>query len=190
MNAVTSVEGDKWKDTFPNVISGHIHAKQQLQVNIYYPGSAMQHSFGESSKNVIAMVTFHEESIYNLNEIDLNLPRKRIIHTTVDDMDSYTPDEETKDKVKITITGVYDQFKAFKKTKKYKALIKQGTKVVFKPKKLQAEKKVVPEVEQEQDFKTILSTLINHERDPYLYQAHEFIVNDKTISEEDVIFLS
>jgi DNA repair exonuclease SbcCD nuclease subunit len=189
MNAITSVEGDKWKDTFPSVISGHIHAKQQLQENIYYTGSAMQHAFGESSKNVIAMLTFEEGIPYDLEEVDLKLPRKRIVHTTVEDMENYE-ETETKDKVKITISGVYDQFKAFKKTKKYKALIKKGVKVVFKPKKLQTEKKVSPEVETEQDFKTILSTLINHAKDPYLYQAHEYIVNGKSISEEDVIFLS
>ena len=189
MNAITSVEGDKWKDSYPNVISGHIHAKQQLQDNIYYTGSAMQHAFGESTKNIIAVVTFEEGMPYDLDEVDLKLPRKRIIHSTVEDMENYE-DLETKDKIKITISGVYDQFKAFKKTKKYKTLIKRGTKVVFKPKKLKTDTTVSPEMEQESDFRVILSSLVNQAKDPYLYQVHEHIVNGKTISEDDVIFLS
>jgi len=191
MNAITSVEGDKWKESFPDVISGHIHGKQKLQENVYYPGSAMQHAFGESSKNIIAVVTFEGEGIpYDLDEVDLKLPRKRIVHTTIEDMENYE-EPESADKVKITISGVYDQFKAFKKTKKYKELIKKGTRVVFKPKKLQTEATgAPPEVEQESDFKVILSTLVNQQKDPYLYQVHEYIVNGKNISEDDVIFLS
>lgn len=193
MNAITSVEGDKWKENYPPVISGHIHAKQKLQSNVYYTGSAMQHAFGESSKNIIALLTFETGLPYDLEEIDLKLPRKRIIHTTVEDMDDYKP-EETKDKVKITISGVYEQFKAFKKTKKYKELIKKGTKVVFKPKKLKTVRNddvnLPCEVEKENDFRVILSTLVNQAKDPFLYQVHEYVVNGKIISEDDVIFVS
>lgn len=187
MNAITSVEGDKWKETYPLVVSGHIHGKQRLQSNVYYTGSAMQHAFGESTKNIVAIITF--DSSYDIEEIDLKLPRKKIVHTTVEDMKDYVP-EETKDKVKITISGVYDDFKAFKKTKKYKEIIKKGTKIVFKPKKLKDDKITPPEeVEQESDFRVILSTLINQTKDPFLFQIHEEIVNGKTISDEDVIFV-
>ena len=194
MNAITSVEGDRWKESYPNVISGHIHAKQKLQSNIYYTGSAMQHAFGESTKNIIAVVTFGEKDTaagaYDLEEVDLKLPRKKIVHTTVEDMDSYeVPEEEDKDSVKITISGVYEQFKSFKKTKKYKEIIKSGTKIVFKPKKIQTETKVELENEQESDFRVILSSLVNQAKDPYLYQTHEYIVNGKDISENDVLFL-
>ena len=58
MGAIISVEGDKWSLKFPNVISGHIHERQIPQKNIYYPGSAMQHAFGESKKNIIAHLNF------------------------------------------------------------------------------------------------------------------------------------
>jgi len=190
MNAITSVEGDRWKETYPHVVSGHIHGKQRLQSNIYYTGSAMQHAFGESTKNIIAVLTFEDNEPYKLEEIDLKLPRKRIVHASVEDMDEYTPEEETKDKVKITISGVYDQFKAFKKTKKYKELVKKGTKVVFKPKKIKSTDDAPPEVENESDFKVILSSLINMTKDPFLFQVHEHVVNGKTISEDDVMFIS
>ena len=189
MGAIQSIDGDAWLNTYPNVISGHIHSRQQPQENIYYTGSAIQHAFGESKKNIIAILTFQGDKQYELEEIDLKLPRKRIIYTNVEDMETYE-EPETNDKIKITISGQYDQFKAFKKTKRYKELIKKGTKVVFKPKKIESNKKHDPEVEKETDFKLILSTLINGEKNPYLCQVYELIINNKQISEDDVFFLS
>ena len=58
MGAIESVEGDKWSLEHPNVISGHIHSNQTIQKNVYYPGAAMQHAFGESHKNVIPCMKF------------------------------------------------------------------------------------------------------------------------------------
>jgi hypothetical protein len=83
---------------------------------------------------------------------------------------------------------VYDEFKAFKKTKKYRELVKTGTKVVFKPKKVtNEEKEKDPEVN-ETDFTKILNALVMNERNSFLYQAYELIVNSKTISEDDILF--
>ena len=53
MGAIVSVEGDNWSIENPHVVSGHIHSRQIPQENIYYTGSAMQHAFGESEKNII-----------------------------------------------------------------------------------------------------------------------------------------
>ena len=75
MGAIESVEGDKWSLEHPNVISGHIHSNQTIQKNVYYPGAAMQHAFGESHKNVIPCMKFGGGK-YELEEIDLKLPRK------------------------------------------------------------------------------------------------------------------
>jgi DNA repair exonuclease SbcCD nuclease subunit len=184
MGAIVSVEGDKWPLDSPNVISGHIHSKQTPQPNIYYSGSAMQHAFGESEKNIIACLTFDGGEYIN-DEVDLHLPRKRIVYMDVEDVEEYTlPD--TKDKIKVTLTGSYEQFKALKRTKKYKKLVKSGTKVVFKPKKL-----VHKEIEATggASFKTILNRLVLDEKDPYLTQAYELIVNEKKSGIDDVIFL-
>jgi hypothetical protein len=189
MGAIISIDGDNWKESYPHVISGHIHSRQKIQDNVYYPGSAMQHAFGESTKNIIAYVEFNEDRDYILDEVDLKLPRKRIVYKEVEDMEEYEPPAESKDKIKVTISGNYEQFKAFKKTKKYKNLIKKGAKIVFKPKKLKTDKAALPEVEQESDFRVILAKLINHEKDEYLFQVYEHMVNGKIISEDDVLFL-
>jgi DNA repair exonuclease SbcCD nuclease subunit len=198
MGAMVSVDGDRWPEDYPEVLSGHIHSRQNPQKNIYYCGSSMQHAFGESEQNIIPILTFSRASgtsrprKYKLEEVDLELPRKRIVYTDVESMEDYkvpeAGDDGLQDKVKITISGVYDEFKAFKKTKKYRELIKTGTKVVFKPKKItKEEQEKSPEVN-ETDFAKILTALVTNERNPFLYQAYELIINSKTISEEDILF--
>lgn len=192
MGAIVSVEGDKWPEEFPQVISGHIHSRQLIGENIYYCGSSMQNAFGESDKNIIPILTWTKSGKrYKLDEIDLELPRKKIIYTDVQSMDDYEP-AETEDKIKISISGVYDEFKAFKKTKKYRELVKKGTKIVFKPKKIKKEdeKETTPEMAvEETDFNRILSALVSKEKSPFLYQVFELVINNKTVEEEDILFL-
>jgi DNA repair exonuclease SbcCD nuclease subunit len=198
MGAIISVEGDKWPVNFPHVISGHIHSRQIPQRNIYYTGSALQHAFGESEKNIIAYLTVYKNN-YEREEIDLKLPRKKIIYMDVEDLDDYKV-PNTDDKIKLTLSGNYDQFKALKKTKQYKDLLKEDIKIVFKPKKLhknQLEKtsdNTDNNLEEnisntDTDFTKILSSIITDQRNPYLAQAFELIVNGKKSNIGDFIFL-
>ena len=141
MGAIISEEGDKWPLDYPDVVSGHIHSRQIIQDNIYYTGSAMQHAFGESEKNIIAFLTFTEgEDGYHREEIDLDLPRKRIVYKDVKDMDDYEV-IESRDKIKVTLSGSSEEFKSFKKTNKYKEIVDKGVKIVFKHKKTSLELK-------------------------------------------------
>ena len=124
----------------------------------------------------------------------------------VDDVDAYTvPD--TEDKIKVTLSGSYEEFKALKKTKKYKNLVDKGIKVVFKPKKLKKQSKDADgntsevltgtsetnensETNSEAtDFKLILGSMITVLKDPYLLQAYELVVNGSKIAVDDVLFL-
>ena len=190
MGAIISTEGDKWSLEYPNVISGHIHSKQNIQKNIYYTGSAMQHAFGESEQNIIAYVTFNKDKTYTLEEIDLKLPRKKIVYKDIEDLEDYKINK-SEDKIKITVSGNYEQFKSFKKTQKYKDIITSGTKVVFKPKKI--EKKVINDSSSntietnDNNFKTILNNIITNEKNTYLFQAYQLIINDKEYNCDDVI---
>jgi DNA repair exonuclease SbcCD nuclease subunit len=189
MGSIISIEGDKWPLNYPEIISGHIHSNQTPQKNIYYPGSALQHAFGESEKNIIAIATFSSESNrYVLDEIDLKLPRKKIVYLIADDIDTYEL-PETDDKLKVTISGVYDQFKSFKKTKKYKNLIQKGVKVVFKPKRIEIKEQKEKVYESDDScFNDILHTLVTNYKDPYLSQAYELVVNNKQVK-SDMIFV-
>lgn len=189
MGAIASVEGDKWPLDFPEVISGHIHSKQRPQKNVYYSGSAMQHAFGESTKNIIAHLTFTAGSPgYELDEIDLNLPRKKIVYMDIENVDDYKV-PETKDKIKITVSGGYEQFKALKKTNKYKKLVKDGVKVVFKAKKIEHKKEISEKIVNETAFSTILHEIVNQKKNSYLYETYELVVNNKKVSNKDVVYL-
>lgn len=186
MGAIVSVEGDKWDLNYPEVVSGHIHSNQKPQKNVYYPGSAMQHAFGESKKNVIALLTFNENG-YELEEVNLEMPRKKIVYLDVENIDEYDV-PETEDKIKLTVSGVYDEFKAFKKTKKYKKLIKDGVKVVFKSKRINTKKDENKE-NHGNDFRSILKSLVDQQGNTYLYQAHELVLNNKQINSDDVMYV-
>jgi DNA repair exonuclease SbcCD nuclease subunit len=191
MGAIISVEGDKWPISYPHIVSGHIHSRQIPQENIYYTGSAMQHAFGESEKNIIAFLTF-KDAKYDREEIDLQLPRKKIVYMDVEDLDTYNV-PESEDTLKVTVSGNYDQFKALKKTKKYKNLLDKGVKVIFKPKKLKKEEENKNDDENTtsgvSNFQTILGSIVNNQKDPYLVKAYELIINGKNIKIDDVMFL-
>jgi DNA repair exonuclease SbcCD nuclease subunit len=179
MGAMISVEGDKWPETYPYVISGHIHENQTPQSNIYYTGAAFQHSFGESNKNIIAYITFClENSKYTLEEIDINMPRKRIVYKDIEDLDNYKI-KKTEDQIKISVSGTIESFKSFKKSKKYKEILDNGVKVVFKPKKIE---KINTEdlnesvVSDDIHFKNILLELLNKDKNKFLIDIYNEIL--------------
>ena len=194
MGAIVSEIGDKWNLKNPHIISGHIHANQKIQENIYYTGSAMQNAFGESEKNIIAYINL-ENKKYNLEEIDLELPRKKIVYMDVEKVDNYIVPENTEDKIKVSVSGEYDEFKTFKKTKKYKELLKSGVKVVFKAKKkdqkLKDEKlnEIINNTKDLNNFKEIITNIINSKKDPYLLEIYENIINNNKINSEDIMIL-
>jgi DNA repair exonuclease SbcCD nuclease subunit len=103
MGAFNSIDGDTWKLEYPNVISGHIHLNQKPQPNLYYPGSSLSVAFGETNKNVIASIIFENNKDYILEEIDLELPKKKIVYINAEDVDNYKP-VESDDKIKLSIS--------------------------------------------------------------------------------------
>lgn len=145
MGAIITENVEKWDETNPFLISGHIHDKQKVQNNLYYTGSCMQHAFGESNDKTICLVKI--DTSISIEEIDLQLPKKQILYYDIEEIDPSVDADNTK-KVerilnildtpnihyKITITGSYEQFKEFKKNNVYLQLQKNGTKINFKNK--------------------------------------------------------
>ena len=178
MGAIVSVVGDKWPLEYPNVVSGHIHSRQQIQKNIYYTGSAMQHAFGESKKNTVAFLTFEEDNYdYILEEIDLNLPRKYIVYKDIEDVTDYDV-KESEDKIKLSVSGTYEEFKSFKKTKKYKELLEKKVKVVFNHKKLEKKKEKDMKTKESNnvEFKKVLDKLVEKENNNFLKEIYSCII--------------
>lgn len=183
MGAIISVDGDKWSEDFPFVVSGHIHSKQQPQSNIYYTGSAMQHAFGECEENIIAVIDFFKDGTHKVDEIDLELKRKRIVYMDMDRIEEFKVREGEKDDIKISLTGNYDEFKAFKKGEVYKSLIEEGVKVVFKiNKKEEEERQIVRnEISREGEFKDILYNVSLSSGDKELLRLYELLVNNNDV---------
>lgn len=178
MGAIQSIDGDVWSVELPPVISGHIHDNQTIN-NIYYPGSAMQHSFGETGKNIISYVEFNRDNHnYFLEEIDLKLPRKKIVYVkAVDAVSIEVPVMKDGDKVRMTVSGNQDDFKAFKKSNKYKKLVDSGVKVVFKPTKSDI---VLTHSEHDvTDFHEILRGLVEKTDLVHVKSVYENIINGK-----------
>lgn len=135
MGSLVSEEGDAWDEMWPFVISGHIHSNQTPQCNVYYPGSALQVAFGESEKNVLAIVDFKNIGRENVEEIDLGLPRKKIIYTDPEGVKELDMKKFKNHQLKICVDASKDAFKALKKSTQYKKLEKKGVKIVYKRKR-------------------------------------------------------
>jgi len=165
MGAIVSVDGDDWELNNPFIISGHVHDKQLPQANIYYTGSSMQHAFGETHNKTITMCHFDEH--IRFEEFDLNLPSKKIIYKSLDEMDNFDV-PENQDKYRVTLTGTHDQYKLFKKSTQYKHLVKKGVKIVYKHQPIQ-ETTTLPGAE---DFHHILYTLVEREKNPHMLELY------------------
>ncbi len=204
MGGIISEFGDTWDIEFPFVISGHIHDNQRLQENIYYPGSSLETNYGDNKNNVIVKVTFTSENIYrpNIEEIELELARKTLIYLNMDDIDSFeVPEKKIKgednsqDKVKLSLSGSLEMFKVFKKTEKYAKLIENGIKVIFKPTKSDIQLKnskiqdALKDIGENKSFNEILHTMVYVEKDPLLLEAYEYIVNQTVINSDDIMLL-
>jgi DNA repair exonuclease SbcCD nuclease subunit len=168
MGAIQSTEGDQWSNEFPLVISGHIHDKQRIGENIFYPGSSIQHAFGESGDKTITMCYFTET--IRVESIDLDMPQKKIVYLSVVDAYSFQPTE--KDRVRLTLNGTFEEFKAFKKSAVFKKCALCNVKIVFRPVK----EAVNGEELTDTDFKSILYDMVVKENNPYMTELYTELI--------------
>ena len=135
MGAIVSEIGDKWNEDYPPVISGHIHDSQTIGENIFYPGSPIQHGFGELSNKRIWNVTFGEETppYFSIEKINLGLKGKKILYLDVDNIDKFDKKLLNKYNIKISLSGTSEQFKLFRQSKIRTELIREGVTIVYAP---------------------------------------------------------
>jgi len=155
MGAMISICGDEWKDSYPKVISGHIHNEQKIGGNIWYTGSAIQHSFGEESNKFIWSVEWGDKQ--SIEKVDLGLKRKKMIYTSMEDVEKYMTKSFKNEEIKMNIKGRMEEFKVFRKSKNYAELIRKGVKIVFNPIK---EDVVKVKNESHRDYRSVLYDLV------------------------------
>lgn len=170
MGAITSIDGDEWKEEYPYIISGHIHDNQKVGKNIYYPGSPLQHSFGDSETRVLCNISLYKDKkiidIEDIIDIPLNVPKKRIIKTNLENLKNLKNIKDTNQKVKIKLDVSNEEFKLFKETKDYKELINNGVKIQINKKKI-VENKDEKENKEDKDinFTYLLETMIDNDEE-------------------------
>ena len=110
MGAITSTDGDIWSVNNPYIISGHIHNYHNLQENILYIGTPIQHSYGDNPNKTISYFNFKSSTVRTEERISLGLPRKSTIKITCEQVNKYIPPLNSI--IKITIVGNCEALKA------------------------------------------------------------------------------
>ncbi len=194
MGAIIAQNVEKWKEEYPFCINGHIHENQRPQENLYIPGSAMQEGYGDMTDKIVALITINENKIPQIEEIDLNVKRKKIIYTTVDEIDTIHTKLEKNENIdyKIVVKGSDAELKSLKNSSKYKDALEINNvkKISFKTTWKENEK-LDDKISLEDDFVECLQTLVIKEEDPYLSSLYEHIMYGKEDkSDKDVFFFS
>lgn len=133
-NVTVSEHGDKWPLHYPLIISGHIHKYHQPQKNIIYPGSVIQHNFGEeNNNNIILFIDFNKEPNYMFTKIPIEVPTMYTLNINCEDFDKTIKNLKIKplQRVRILCNGAEEQFKRIRKTTLYNNL-PLGISVSFK----------------------------------------------------------
>jgi DNA repair exonuclease SbcCD nuclease subunit len=110
MGAITSVDGDIWSVNNSYIISGHIHDHQNLQENILYIGTPIQHSFGDNPNKTISYFNFKSSSQRTEERISLGLLRKSTVRISCDEVNKYIPPVNSI--LRINIIGNHEALKS------------------------------------------------------------------------------
>ena len=182
MNTITSTDGDKWSEDYPYVVSGHIHGRQMVGKNIYYPGTPHQTRFGESLDKTVSLFKVFSDGRREVSRVSLGLPTKRILKVDSSEMSTFTLPESKDTEFKVEISGSIEEFKTFMKGKEYRTLSKKCV-VVFKARQSDTEVQIPDSIDINDSFLEVLKDLVDEEKNPLL---GEIFVE---LTEEDVLFL-
>lgn len=130
MGAIVSTEGDEWSLTDPYLIVGHVHDFDELQPNVLYVGTPIQHAFGDRHDKTVSFFTFHSSIQRDHDRIDLGLPRKLIVRLTCGEVSTYLP--QTNVELKIIISGTSGEIKAIMKHPNIEVWKRAGYRIVYK----------------------------------------------------------
>jgi hypothetical protein len=132
MGAIVSTDGDEWMDDWPILISGHIHDHQRIGENVYYPGTPLQHAFGDSDTRVVCDISIHDNNDINkpiITFVPLNVPTKRIVKASIDSIKNAISNKKESETIKIKLDATPEEFCAFKKTAEYSNMMEKGIKI-------------------------------------------------------------
>lgn len=94
-----STTGDVWLEDYPLLVSGHLHIRQLVAKNIYYPGAPRQVKINEDEDRYICKLEVGDKISMKKIKIDSIVKRHEYIRAC--DIKSYQPEKGVK--LKITI---------------------------------------------------------------------------------------
>lgn len=102
MNAIESTDGDYYPDHLPMCVSGHIHEEDELQKNLYYPGTPLQHIHTDTRDKILSMFIYDDNFNLTTNQrIKLNIPKKIQLTMTPQELLSFQPPDNSIVKIKL-----------------------------------------------------------------------------------------
>ena len=134
MGAITSVDGDEWRPEWPLVLSGHIHDRQRVAPNIYYPGAPLQHAFGDSDTRVLCSIEWGTEGAPVIRDYPLRVPTKKIVKTEsaaalTESVERILAQHSDNTAVKVKAEMSSEEFSVFKKTEAYRQMMDKGVRI-------------------------------------------------------------
>ena len=129
MGAITSMDGDVWDVTNPDLVLGHVHDHQRPQANVLYVGCPAQHSFGDNGLKTISLITL-AEGPYHEERIGLGIKKMTLINIEATELlQLVVPETEM---LKVVVHGTIAENDAAKKLAIVGILKAAGHKFVFK----------------------------------------------------------
>lgn len=127
-NSIISQNGDSWDSNFPLFINGHIHTKQWIGNNVFYPGTPYQTNFGENDDKFIHIVELENKKI-NIKEIGLSIFKKITINS---DISINLQDLDDNVNYRIIINDTLENIAKFKIINKNN-MMRKNIKFIYKP---------------------------------------------------------
>ena len=169
---------ESWNPTYPLIISGHIHDRQQPQINLYYVGSSQQTAFTESGDKSLCLVSYDSGKPVTWTDVNLSLKQRKTLYVNVSEVQSlkFVPNVQ----YRIVIRDEDATIKAFKKTPKFKQLDKnpQVKSILFKPVSSSSteDQSSNSDQTQSQDFLKVLWDKVNQAEDPELIDYAKLVL--------------
>lgn len=180
---IKSENGDKWPLDYPLVISGHIHKPHSPQKNIIYPGSVIQHNFGEEENDTGINIYDFSEPELKIKKIKVDIPSLITLKIQIEDLEKTVKSLNVKplQKIRIFCTGTIDQCKSMKKRKFYKEELPVGVTVIFNYENKSNSLDLIDDDSEFQNFESALKSLI--ETDDSIKSVFTALTNTQKFSD-------
>lgn len=100
MSKVISKHSTRWLNTYPYLISGHIHDYQKINDNVIYVGTPFQQNFGEVLNKTVSIFLFEDNKLTE-ERVELGISKKIVVDITYDEIETVVFDSDASIKIRI-----------------------------------------------------------------------------------------